>query len=485
MHGAASLGIQAEAVKSRGVNGPARGIISRVDERGAGDVAAPRTWLPFVAGILAGAAGAVLVRALGPRPGLDTRLLRHEPRTDVPATVVVPGTLGSQLVRPDGTLAWLNLGNAVGAHDLALPARLPLEQSRDDLRPGGLLGVDAALPRLFGFTEYADLLELLEDAGFRRGLQGPQPGYHVFTYDWRRDLVESARRLGAALDALAEESGRPDARFNLVGHSMGGLVARYYLRFGDAEPGGSVTWAGARRIAQLVLVATPSGGSIPSLEALLLGNRVGFSSTTLAAPVLAHMPSLYELLPPAGTRPLLDEKHQPLDLDLHDPGTWERFGWGPWSSGARGGAAAAPEQAFLEAVLERARAFHAALAQTPPEACPVRVLLLGGDCLATPARALVPRRRGAAPRFEPWTREESRAMIEAGDGRVTRASVLASHLGDAQPDEPGCGIAEVWRAVIGHADHHGIYSEPTFQSQLLRVLLRPVGSVIAGQPARP
>ena len=69
-------------------------------------------------------------------------------------------------------------------------------------------------------------------------------------------------------------------------------------------------------------------------------------------------------------------------------------------------------------------------------------------------------------------------MLEAGDGRVTRASVLASHLGDAHPDEPGCGIPEVARSVFGHADHHGIYSEPTFQSLLLRLLLRPARRVV-------
>jgi len=427
-------------------------------------------WMPFAAGLLAGAAGLVLLRSLKPGRSLDPRLLRFEPHPDIPTTVVVPGILGSQLVRPDGTHVWLNLGNTVGAHDLALPARLPLEESRDDLVPAGLLGVDAALPRLFGFTEYADLLELLDDAGFQRGLKGADLSYHVFTYDWRRDLVEGARRLGAALDALAEERGDPDARFNLVGHSMGGLLARYYLRYGSAEPDGPVTWAGARRIAHLALVATPSGGSIPALDALLNGNRVGFSSTTLAAPVVAHMPALYELLPPAGTHPLLDEKRQPIDLDLHDPATWERFGWGPW----RKSSADEAGRAFLEAVLSRARAFHAALAREPAERCPVRVMVLGGDCLATPARAIVPKKRGAPPRFEPWTRDESRAMLEAGDGRVTRQSVLASHLGDAHPEEPGCGIPELSRAVFGNADHHGIYSEPTFQSLLLRLLMRPV-----------
>ena len=81
--------------------------------------------------------------------------------------------------------------------------------------------------------------------------------------------------------------------------------------------------------------------------------------------------------------------------------------------------------------------------------------------------------RSAKPRLEPWSVAEAQAMLEAGDGRVTRASVLAAHLDEANPDEPGCGIHEVSRAVFGHADHHGIYGEPTFQSLLLRLLLQP------------
>jgi hypothetical protein len=66
-------------------------------------------------------------------------------------------------------------------------------------------------------------------------------------------------------------------------------------------------------------------------------------------------------------------------------------------------------------------------------------------------------------------------MFEGGDGRVTRASVLASHLPWAEENEAGCGIPEVSQAFIGSADHHGIYREPTFQSVLLRILLRGHG----------
>ncbi len=58
-----------------------------------------------------------------------------------------------------------------------------------------------------------------------------------------------------------------------------------------------MTWAGAGRIENLLLVATPNSGSVPFLDAILNGSRVGFSSTTLSASVIAGMPSVFQLLP--------------------------------------------------------------------------------------------------------------------------------------------------------------------------------------------
>ena len=66
-------------------------------------------------------------------------------------------------------------------------------------------------------------------------------------------------------------------------------------------------------------------------------------------------------------------------------------------------------------------------------------------------------------------------MLDAGDGRVTRASVLASHLLDGEDGDLGCSLPEVGHAFFGSADHHGVYREPTFQSIILRLLLRPAG----------
>jgi hypothetical protein len=434
------------------------------------------TW-PFLAGVAAGTALAAAWSAT-PRvrrpPLLDERLIRSIPRGERPAMVVfVPGILGSQLLRPDGSVAWLNLGNTLGHHDLRLPARLPFTASRDELHPGLMIGTDDLLPRAFGFTEYADFLDLMDAAGFEPGL-GPGHRYAVHTYDWRRDIVESARGLARRLEALADSVGDENARFHLVGHSMGGLVVRYYLRFGGSEPrpGEPVRWLGARRTASVVQVATPNAGSVASLGAVVSGERVGFSYTTLAAAVVRRMPSIYQLLPPAGTRPLVDARGRFLDADLHDVATWERLGWGPFGPEPEPGADVLTERRFVRAALARARAVHEALARPAALPCPVPVHAVGGDCLLTAARALLDDGPpGTPPRLEARTTREQDWIFEAGDGRVTRASVLGSHLATVYPS--GSGYPETTHASFGGGDHHGVYADPSSQNLLLRLVLRP------------
>jgi hypothetical protein len=432
----------------------------------------------FLAGLALGA-GAAAWASQGRKRRLDPRIVRALPRArQAPMVVLVPGLLGSQLLRPDGSVAWLNLGNTLGHHDLSLPRKTPFAASRDELVPGFLIGTDSALPRAFGFTEYSDLLDLLDAAGYEPGI-GPGLRYAVYSYDWRRDLVEAARGLALRLEGLARAIGDPGARFHLLGHSMGGLVVRWYLRYGGAEPNerAPVTWAGARRTASVVLTATPSAGSIPALGAITGGERVGLSYTTLAASVVSRMPSVYQLLPPAGTRPLVDPRGRELDCELHDPATWERFGWGPFGPGSKREAA---ERSFVVAALERARAFHAGLARRPERKAPVPVHALGSDCLLTLARAVAGEGpAGSPPRLEAGTRREQDLLFEAGDGRVTRASLLATQLADDRTDPEAHGIPELSGAFFGSADHHGLYADPAFQSLLLRLLLRPAPPVLA------
>jgi hypothetical protein len=74
-------------------------------------------------------------------------------------------------------------------------------------------------------------------------------------------------------------------------------------------------------------------------------------------------------------------------------------------------------------------------------------------------------------------------MFEAGDGRVTRASLLAAHLDDARRPGATSGVPEVGQVYFGGADHHGLYADPAFQSLLLRLLVAPPASPVAAATA--
>src|SRR6185295_16340616 len=73
----------------------------------------------------------------------------------------------------------------------------------------------------------------------------------LLDYDWRRDVAS----LGKLLAARIEADGRQNVA--LVGHSMGGLVARAAL-----------THAAGERGSQLVMLGTPNSGSLAAVQAL-------------------------------------------------------------------------------------------------------------------------------------------------------------------------------------------------------------------------
>src|SRR5947208_5467897 len=92
-----------------------RGYHSHMRFKGARD-GASRWVLPFTAGVLTAGAGLALLTALGGRRRvLDPRLIRRSlvDESNIPPAVIVPGIMGSGLLRPDATRVWLNLRNAV------------------------------------------------------------------------------------------------------------------------------------------------------------------------------------------------------------------------------------------------------------------------------------------------------------------------------------------------------------------------------------
>jgi len=440
--------------------------------------------------------------------------------------IVIPGILGSQLINSKtGEQDWPAVfrSNDDGS---SLPMSPDLTANRDDLVAGKIvdtLRLGKILPEVH---VYRDLLQTLRDfAGYTEGdwnnpaVHGDRDTYYVFSYDWRRDNVESARELARRISALKTKLNRPDLQFNIVAHSMGGLIARYTAMYGDADlpPAGSTvqpTWAGAAHIAKIVMIGVPNEGSADAFATLLYGysiteglrRRVPLLNKLTAEDAITS-PALFQLLPhPTATR-FLDEELKPVPVDLYDPEVWKRFGWSVlidsdyrkrYASGQVGSVnGRTPEERltnldlYFAAVLLRAKAFHQALDVIETTLPPVSLLAIGGDCEETlTAPVLLKDKHGrwitlirpkeyktlSGKRMS--KREVTEAMYAPGDGRVTRRSLLGEDLPLSQ-DYPMEFREFRSPLAISHAvficDLHGqLQRNPVLQDNALTALVNEV-----------
>ncbi|MFB7942890.1 esterase/lipase family protein [Streptomyces sp. NPDC056049] len=99
---------------------------------------------------------------------------------------------------------------------------------------------------LHGFVDNRSVFLLLRRTLARHGRT------HVESFDYSPltcDLRTAAEALGRRIDAIRERTGR--AEVDLVGHSLGGLIARYYVQRLDGDA----------RVRTLVMLGTPHAGT--------------------------------------------------------------------------------------------------------------------------------------------------------------------------------------------------------------------------------
>lgn len=440
--------------------------------------------------------------------------------------IVIPGILGSRIVnRRTGEVVWPSAFRS-DVDGLSLPATPDLAANRDELVAARIVET-AKLAKLAPEVYiYHHLLRALEDyGGYREGdwanppEGGDQDTFYVFSYDWRRDNVESARLLVKRVEALKLKLGRPDLRFNVVAHSMGGLVARYAAMYGDkdlppAGAGVSPDWAGASFVNKIFMFGTPNAGSTEAFAVLLEGYSVteGLRPRVhllnkLSREDVMTAPSIFQLLPHAGAARFLDRDLRPLSLDLYDPAVWRRFGWSaandPVFRAAYGRGAVRDEEAptghgtlaeldaYFEAVLARARRFHEALDArgVDVEHAPVKLFAFGGDCEETLSAPVVMQEQSG--RWVTLTRPQSLKgsdgrrlkreavvglMYAPGDGRVTRDSLMGVGLGGARASALYETPLPVAYAAFACDLHSDLQNNLTLQDNALTLLVSELTS---------
>ncbi|HKV36309.1 MAG TPA: hypothetical protein VJP89_18365 [Pyrinomonadaceae bacterium] len=439
-------------------------------------------------------------------PNLEHIFASARTRTGKRPVIVIPGILGTELINSKtGQTIW---PSARRTSNEGLPINPNLEANRDELVPGKILETVRLAKILPEVYVYRDLLEALRRyAGYREaswddpGVEGDRDTFYVFAYDWRRDNVANARDLVQRMQRLKQRLQRPDLKFNIVAHSMGGLIARYAAMYGDADlPPGNVaihpTWLGAAHISKIVMLGTPNEGSSDAFATLVEGysiteglrRRVPLLNK-LTAEDAARTPSVFQLMPHQQAAKFLDENLQPLDLDLYDVEVWKRYGWGALNSEEfRREHMGDGEDidAYLANILKRARRFHEALDAVENADSPVVLLAIGGDCeetLSAPVILRDPKRNRWLTLLRPRDyrtsagvkmskRQVTEAMVAPGDGRVTRSSLLGENLTRTRDRETGFTLSRY--AVFGCDLHGALPSNKTLQDNALTAIVGEV-----------
>jgi pimeloyl-ACP methyl ester carboxylesterase len=376
--------------------------------------------------------------------------------------IIIPGLNGSELVNSKNQeIVWFKPQRSKD-DDLRLPISPILSKNRDSIEPRDIIRKVEFLKFLPELEIYQKLIDGLETrGGYTEGkwdnptIKGYEDTFYVFPYDWRRDNVENARLLMQKIEALKRKLKRPNLKFNIIAHSMGGLIARYAAMYGNVDiPAGKLkpTWAGARNFSKIFLLGTPNEGSVEALDGLL--NGFSFVGGGFNLPFVQNLskfdvftiPSLYQLLPHQGTLKVYDENLKPMNIDLYDVKTWETYNWNVIDDADFPKKFSAKEQkdarAYFLAVLTRAKRFHEALDANTSQKTAVPIYLIGGDCKDTLSSMLLLRDEKKnrwkavfkAESFERANKEKVSSdelktiMYALGDGVVTKTSLTAETL---------------------------------------------------------
>ncbi len=416
--------------------------------------------------------------------------------------ILIPGFLGTKLRdRKTHKVAWGTMANIfTGRENDALA--LPLNSEYPDAAEGGLEPYQI-YGSLWGVDYYSKILRSLQDAGgYQLGdIEHPKPGDNafVFIYDWRQDNVVMAGQFAQVIARLKAALADPDVTFDLITHSQGGLIARYYVKYGgadilDSETPPPPTLAGAADIHRVIMLGTPNRGCLGSLKNLHLGIKKYFRP--MLPEVVFTMPSLYEMLPPRGSVLFAHPDGTPFNLDLYDPHTWIREAWSVFSPEAqerlrkklarKGGSTAALEESnrrsleFLTKSLRRAERFHQALNAPAAGDSKVAYYAFGSDCISTLKTAVV-LDRGSRHEIlfdnEQFRREKmgdrlAKILYGPGDGTVLMQSLLDipdAPEGRKPPRDPG---SVEFNSAFFICESHGLLpNDPIFQNNLFYILL--------------
>jgi len=404
--------------------------------------------------------------------------------------ILIPGLFASKLVDDEGNIFWGERRSPFRWKRLNKELPLPIAGQDDLAKKENRLHGERITKSLIWLKHYYELranlglTEIMEGvAGYILGdINKPtrEHNYYVFSYDWRKDNAKHAADLHDRIMAIKRAWGDPSLKVNIVAHSMGGLIARYYVKYGkrdilDLHWTPPPTFAGAKHINKLVVVGTPHMGSTMIAELLHSGLPSWRIRPRIHPETMLTWPSMYQLLPSQKGGLFLGPSKEPIKgFDIYNRASWEKYELGPYSEnmnnrlerhyGEKAGLRGDQLKAFMTKALRRGRKFHDAIEKGEKTSrYPVKVIAFGGDCVSTPEYA--------------WIKEKGSIVTDEkdlripGDGRVSRNSLVGKESSLLTKPSVHRTHVHLDFAMFICESHTTLTESPTFQDNLLYSLL--------------
>jgi pimeloyl-ACP methyl ester carboxylesterase len=240
-------------------------------------------------------------------------------------------------------------------------------------------------------------------------------------------------RLDAFIAKIRKDYSDPELKVDIIAHSMGGMITRYYARYGVLDVLDDnefpVNQDGAKKIRRVILLGTPNLGSIGALRTLIRGFKVGLG--VVPPDVTATFPSTCQVLPHAINDWFMTMDGRPLQRDQFSAENfWKRFRFSVYGEGVK------------QSIRDRFEDEDWELRLTPEE-------------IVNPLPGI----------------DYEELMLEPGDGRVTKASLLARQSVDPTVARHRYSFFPVDYPVFLCERHTKLTSNIDFQNNLLHALL--------------
>lgn len=236
--------------------------------------------------------------------------------------IFIPGYYGSFLKNQDtGQREFLTLGQVLLRAD---PLIYPVDgvfPNAKRVSDDGYFDGFRVVPSIFEIDGYRGSVDAFRTWGRAQNWE-----IHPLSYDWRADLATILARLETQ---IREINPQPDDQVILVGHSFGGLLAAYYMRYGVQDPASAQeSFAALEWVDAWILAGAPFRGTAQIFRNSFYGvPSTGFRDI-LASIAISSYPSTFLLTPPPEFLRVIDEHGKTRPLDAFDTEAFEKNRWG-------------------------------------------------------------------------------------------------------------------------------------------------------------